>query len=98
MEFFCRRNHISFRKSLAGLAFILPVLISLASLFTCTKDEPRLMKVLNDRVDAASVTTAIIFSTVVDIGEGVDQYGYCWSILENPTLENCEDSTSLGFH
>jgi len=93
MEFFCRRNHISFRKSLAGRAFILPVLISLASLFTCTKDEPRLMKVLNDKVDAVSVTTATIFSTVVDIGQGVDQFGHCWSKWENPTLDSCEQST-----
>jgi uncharacterized protein (TIGR02145 family) len=92
-----KKNHISFCRLFARLALILILMLWIASLFTCTKDEPRLMKVLSDRTEDESFTTVIIYITVVDIGEGIDQYGYCWSTeTDNPTIENCDTSTSLG--
>lgn len=89
------KKSISFLKPFAHLAFVLPAMIFLASLFTCTKDEPRLMKVLNDSIAEISVATVKVYFTVVDVGEGIDQYGQCWSKEnQDPTLESCDDSLS----
>jgi uncharacterized protein (TIGR02145 family) len=84
------------KKIFAGLSLLLPVLFCTTGFFSCTKEEPRLMKVLNDSIADVSATTAKIFATVVDIGEGVDQYGQCWSKEENPTLEDCENFNVRG--
>jgi uncharacterized protein (TIGR02145 family) len=93
----CGKNNIILSHPIARPTLILLALIYLASVFTCTKDEPRLMKVLNDSITKVSVTTATIYSKVVDVGEGIDQHGYCWSkATKDFTLENCDDSISLG--
>jgi hypothetical protein len=66
-------RHISFREIAAILVLILITWFYLTCNLSCTKDEPRLMKVLNDSVADISVATAKVYATVVDIGEGIDQ-------------------------
>jgi uncharacterized protein (TIGR02145 family) len=63
---------------------------------TCVKESPLLMKIQNDSITNVTINNAVIFSTIIDIGEGVEQFGHCWSQAINPTLEDCESSTTLG--
>jgi uncharacterized protein (TIGR02145 family) len=90
------KKYNPFIKPLASLVLLLPALFCSTSFFSCTKDLPRLMKVQNDSIADIAITTAKIYTTVIDIGEGTDQYGHCWSVEDNPTLDNCENSTALG--
>jgi uncharacterized protein (TIGR02145 family) len=89
---FDKKNKTIFKKLPGwGLLIFMPFYFTL--FFSCIKDEPRLMKVLNDKTTDESYNSVIIYITVVDIGEGIDQYGYCWSIkTDNPTIGNDFDT------
>jgi uncharacterized protein (TIGR02145 family) len=81
-------------RSFLMMMMIILLCIYFGALNSCTKDEPRLMKVMNDSVADITVTNAVFWATAIDLGRGVDQYGHCWSVLEDFDLDHCENSTA----
>lgn len=62
-------------------------LILLLSLQACKKqDVYRVVKISTDTIANVSDTTALIFGTIIDAGDGITQYGHCWSVNESPTI------------
>ncbi len=75
--------------------FILPVLIILSA-SSCKKESEKIMSVSNDSIMAISYTSAKAYATIIDIGEGIEQYGHCWSTSASLTEVDNEGKTQHG--
>jgi hypothetical protein len=63
--------------------------------FSCKKDElPREVKIKTTDVTDVMATTARANGDIIDLGEGINNYGHCWSISPNPLIT--DSKTSLG--
>ena len=73
----------------------------IASLFVCfhpsCKKEPikREIQVTTGEVTQITTKSAIAKGTIIDLGEGITEHGFCWSTSQNPTIGN-SDKTQLG--
>ncbi|RLD67936.1 MAG: hypothetical protein DRI95_03970 [Bacteroidetes bacterium] len=55
--------------------------------YSCKKqDVYRVIKISTDTIANISDTTALVFGTIIDAGDGITQYGHCWSTNEEPTI------------
>jgi uncharacterized protein (TIGR02145 family) len=84
------KHLISISKTLA----VIIIIIAISS--TCKKEEEKIMKVRNDSISEISYTTATAYATIIDIGEGIDQHGHCWSTSAEPTVNDNENMTENG--
>ncbi|MCK4663242.1 MAG: fibrobacter succinogenes major paralogous domain-containing protein [Bacteroidales bacterium] len=58
-------------------------------IFSCQKIElKREIKVTTNTVNNITTTTATARGNIIDLGEGIIQYGFCWSTSQNPTINN----------
>ena len=75
---------------------IISSLLVLFLLLRCKKIDPeRVVKVITGSVTDISYNSCSVDGTILDISKnGIDQYGFCWAVTENPTIEN--DKTQLG--
>lgn len=69
--------------------------ISILSIFivvlihSCKKqDVYRVIKISTDTIANISDTTALVFGTIIDAGDGITQHGHCWSTNEDPTISD----------
>ncbi|OQY02885.1 MAG: hypothetical protein B6I20_06115, partial [Bacteroidetes bacterium 4572_117] len=77
------------------LNFALIILIALLFV-TCEKFE-KIIVVKTGTSSALTATSATISGEIVDYGDGITQYGHCWSKTnQKPSPENCDDKTTLG--
>jgi uncharacterized protein (TIGR02145 family) len=73
------------------------IIIFIAALFnSCKKEAEKVMKVRIDSVSNVSETSATVTGTIIDIGNGIDQHGHCWSTTRGPTFESNDDKTEKG--
>ena len=61
------------------------LLVSIAILHSCRKDE---MKVETTRMTNLMATSATAGGIIVEPGEGVEQHGHCWDTIANPTINS----------
>ena len=81
----------SMKLILLNILFLLMI-----SFHSCKKEKERYMKVGNDSISDISYTTAKAYAAIIDIGEGVEQHGHCWSTnTESITVDN-ENKTENG--
>jgi len=73
--------------------FLLLLLPGVMLCRSCTKDE-RQMLVKTGTVTNILTTTAYISGDILDLGEGVSQYGHCWSTTPNASTYDIK--TTLG--
>ena len=88
--------HPSIKPFILNLKLLAAVFIAIAATSACKKDEEKIMAVRNDSIAAITSTSAIVHATIVDIGNGIDQHGHCWSVNEEPTLEDNENMSENG--
>jgi uncharacterized protein (TIGR02145 family) len=88
--------HPSIKPFIQSLKVLVAVFIVIAATSTCKKEEEKIMVVRNDSIAAITSTSAIVHATIVDIGNGIDQHGHCWSVNEEPTLEDNENMSEKG--
>jgi uncharacterized protein (TIGR02145 family) len=88
-----RFQHKTYCSITGSFVYITMILILF---YACEKIEPeRVIKVRTESVTDIQYTSSIAQGTLVDIGEeGIDQYGHCWSVTEDP--ENTGEYTTLG--
>jgi uncharacterized protein (TIGR02145 family) len=73
------------------------IIIFIAALFnSCKKEAEKVMKVKIDSIGNVSETSAIARGTVLDVGNGIDQHGHCWSTSTDPTYESNDNKTEKG--
>ena len=84
------------KYSTATIYLTLSILLVLSLLPNCKKLDPeRVVKVKTGSVTDISYTTCKVGGTILDIGKnGIDEYGFCWSLSQQPTFEN--DKIQLG--
>jgi len=72
------------------------MLLILSLLTSCKKLEPvRILKVETGLITDISYHSCSVEGTILDISKnGIDQYGFCWAVTEDPTIEN--NKTQLG--
>ena len=77
------------------LSLKLTVTLIIAALFSsCTEKNEKAMEVINDSISQIETSSAVAFATVIDIGEGIEEHGHCWS--ENtvkPAINNSHNTT-----
>jgi len=82
-----------YKKLLLNL-FIASLLICFHT--SCKKEEiKRIIKVTTDEVTQLKTKSATVNGTIIDIGEGITEHGFCWSTTNNPTIE-LSTKTQLG--
>jgi uncharacterized protein (TIGR02145 family) len=74
---------------------ILTSLITL-SFSSCKKESEKIMSVSNDSISEISYTSAKAYATIIDKGEGIEQYGHIWSTSASLTEVDNEGKTQLG--
>ena len=75
---------------------LIPVFVIVVCFSSCIKEPRRIMEVKNDSISDITSTSAIIYSTIVDIGPGIEEHGHCWSKNADPTIDANEDKTEIG--
>jgi len=72
------------------------MLLSLSLLLRCKKLDPeRVVKIKTGSITDISYNSCSVDGTILDISKnGIDQYGFCWAVTQNPTIEN--DKTQFG--
>src|SRR4030042_1907319 len=87
-----------YRRKVFHTGFYISGVIILLIFFTdaCEKLEiKRITKVQTGSVSDITASSAIVQGNVVEQGEGgVKKHGHCWSLTQNPTINN--DKTELG--
>jgi uncharacterized protein (TIGR02145 family) len=83
-------------KLIIYLRPLIPVFVIVICISSCVKEPMKIMEVANDSITDITSTSAIVHSTIVDIGLGIDQYGHCWSTNADPTIDANEDKTEKG--
>jgi uncharacterized protein (TIGR02145 family) len=86
----------SIKPFIQNLKVLAAVFIVIATTSACKKEEEKIMVVINDSIEAITSTSAIVHATIIDIGNGIDQHGHCWSVNEEPTLEDNENISESG--
>src|SRR4030043_1311730 len=73
------------------------IILSILILFACEKiDFERIIKIETGDVSDTTANSATITGEILDISKNdIIQYGHCWSITENPTV-NSGTKTELG--
>ncbi len=81
-------------KKLILTGISLYVIFIVVFIHSCKKqDVYRVIKISTDTIANISDTTALVFGTIIDAGDGITQYGHCWSTNEEPTiLDNFVDN------
>jgi uncharacterized protein (TIGR02145 family) len=78
---------------LSGVILTSLVMFSSSS---CKKESEKIMSVSNDSISQISYTSAKAYATIIDKGEGIEQYGHCWSTSASLTEVDNEGKTQLG--
>jgi uncharacterized protein (TIGR02145 family) len=78
---------------LSGVILTSLVMLSFSS---CKKESEKIMSVSNDSISEISYTSAKAYATIIDKGEGIEQYGHCWSTSASLTEVDNEGKTQLG--
>ncbi len=86
----------SIKRLIPGLKVLTILFIIISACSSCKKEEERIMAVRNDSISDISSTSAKAHATIIDIGNGIEQHGYCWSTSAEPTLDDNEDITEQG--
>ncbi|UCH14059.1 MAG: hypothetical protein JSV22_13270 [Bacteroidales bacterium] len=81
---------------LSSLKVLTVVFFFISATSSCKKEEERIMAVTNDSISDISSTSAKAHATIVDIGNGIEQHGQCWSTSTEPTLDDNENMTEEG--
>jgi len=72
-----------------SLIFVLLSLVSILILNSCRNEEIyRLTKIQTDEVVNITDTSAVVFGVIIDLGEGISEYGFCWNLSGAPTVAN----------
>ena len=88
--------HPSTKCLISGLKVLTVVFIIISASSACKKEEERIMGVRNDSISDISSTSAKAHATIIDIGNGIEQHGHCWSRSAEPTLDDNENITEDG--
>jgi hypothetical protein len=89
-----KKNKMLRSKKLLFIPFIFCLFLFFHT--TCKKEEiKRIIKVTTDDVSQITTKSATLNGTIVDIGEGITEHGFCWSTTNNPTIE-LTTKTQLG--
>ncbi len=76
------------------ILFFLTILLTLFYIHSCKKlDIKRIMAVRTDTV-IVSNTTVTAKGTIIDLGQGITDYGFCWATTTKPTIN--DNKTSHG--
>jgi uncharacterized protein (TIGR02145 family) len=76
-----------------NIYFKLTFFVLLFLINSCKKDElPREVKIKTTDVTEIMATTARANGDVIDLGEGIDDHGHCWSISPNPVITDTRSS------
>ena len=59
---------------------------------SCRKEFPEVIKVKTGLANEIMANTAILLGEIIDTGEGITDYGHCWSLHDNPRIN---DSISI---
>ncbi len=93
-KFVLKKNKMLIPKKLLLIPFIFCLFLYFFS--SCKKEEiKRIIKVTTDEVSQIATKSATANGTIVDIGEGITEHGFCWSTTNNPTIE-LTTKTQLG--
>ncbi len=76
------------------LILLIIAFLSIISFLSCKKE--KMMSVSNDSITDVSYTTAKANATIIDIGEGIEQHGHCWSTNAEPSIITKENLTENG--
>jgi uncharacterized protein (TIGR02145 family) len=81
---------------IVALLGVLAFIFVTALFNACEKEAEKVMKVKIDSVSSISETSATVTGTVLDVGNGIEQHGHCWSTYSGPTYENNDGITKKG--
>jgi hypothetical protein len=88
--------HPSKKYLIPGLKVLSIAFIIISDSSSCRKEEERIMVVRNDNISDISSTSAKAHATIIDIGNGIEQHGHCWSTSAEPSPEDNENMTKNG--
>lgn len=71
--------HIKFK-------YLTLVLLLIAT--ACKKKDVEGVKVSTENVDSVTTTTAVAQGSILDLGAGISDHGFCWATTHQPTLED----------
>jgi len=77
-----------------SIVFQVLLLFLLLVLYGCLK--PRLIEVETIEVRDPTSTTATASGEIISLGEGISEYGHCWSTFSNPSYELNHGKTTFG--
>ncbi|KKL56461.1 hypothetical protein LCGC14_2245170, partial [marine sediment metagenome] len=84
--------------SLPYLSITVIVFFLIYCTYSCEKFEPkRIVAVQTGQAIEVMATTALVNGEIIDVGEGIDQYGHCWGLTANPTLEDSKTYLHLSY-
>ncbi|UCH13412.1 MAG: PKD domain-containing protein [Bacteroidales bacterium] len=78
------------------LKVIITVYVVISISAACKKETEKIMKVTNDSISYITSTSAKANATIVDIGQGIQQHGHCWSTEAEPTILTNNGITENG--
>ena len=74
-------------KNIIKLSFSILIILLVTIFQFCRKEEiKKTIKITTDEVISTSIKSATVKGTIVDIGEGVNEYGHVWSTSQE--IEN----------
>jgi len=77
-----KQNRIHISLMTAILLFIIVVQ-------SCRNEEIyRIIKIQTDEIVNITDTSAVAFGIIIDLGEGVSKYGFCWNSIGDPTIDD----------
>jgi uncharacterized protein (TIGR02145 family) len=83
-------------KNFPGQILILIVFMSLPLFNSCTKNEGD-AKILTTSVTEITATSARVSGDIIDLGNGIENYGHCWNLTGMPDIYNSRHTrTDLG--
>jgi uncharacterized protein (TIGR02145 family) len=88
--------HASKKCLISSLKVLTIAFVIISASSSCKKEEERIMVVKNDNISDISSTSAKAHATIIDIGNGIEQHGHCWSTNTEPSLEDNENITKNG--
>lgn len=91
-------NMIKSLKIRQILSFLVPgfALVLAFTVLQCKKEEEKIMKVKNNSISEILSSSAKADATIIDIGDGIDQHGHCWSSSAEPTIYTNDGITVFG--
>ena len=76
------------------LSKIIGIIIICFVIVQCKDEFQRLILISTDTIKDISPITAKVTGTILDKGEGIKEYGHCWSTGEIPNIDDFK--TNLG--